>query len=355
MKIFFRVDSSFSMGTGHVMRCLTLAEQLRKKNFQIEFICRNLEGNIIPLINQEGYKTHILNGDDIKDEETRWYKDHWLLDAEECLKIIGDQLIELLIVDHYGLDYLWESTLIRKTNKLMVIDDLANRRHYCDLLLDQNFYFNMTNRYNDLVPKECKLLLGPQFALLRNEFMEKKRRKRTGEIKSILIFFGGTDPTNETEKTIHALTKLDKDINVNVIIGQSNIRKTSIEKLCNMYSNFKFYCQVTNISDFMNEADLAIGAGGSTTWERCYLGLPSIIIIVADNQVELARSVSQFGAIINLGFSYEVTSDHIFNTVSELISNPMKVRKLSEAASSLVNPDIVHQYPVVQAILEELT
>lgn len=362
MNVVFRVDSSATIGTGHVMRCLTLAKQLKQKNANISFICRDLEGNLINFIKDHGFAVYVLqkiriNGTGTNDT-FKWYKENWQQDVRETLNIVEAQIrsMDFFIIDHYGLDEKWESKLKPFTKKLIVIDDLANRKHVCDFLLDQNLYLNYQERYKNLVPPDCKQLLGPNYVLLREEFIEASRQKRirNGEIHNILVFFGGTDPTNETVKVLDALALLDNNIKVNVVVGSSNKRKDEIQEYCDRYSNFFFHCQVSNMAELMNEADLAIGAGGTTTWERCYLGLPSITIIVADNQIELTDAVSQFGATINLGFSHEVTSDQIFEVVKDLIKHPKKVQLLSERASKLVNHKVVNTYPVVKAIMEEL-
>jgi len=362
MNVVFRVDSSVTIGTGHVMRCLTLAKQLKQKNVNISFICRDLEGNLINFIKDHGFTVHVLSKIRIDEKDNnaifKWYKENWQQDVRETLDIVEAHIrsIDFFIIDHYGLDEKWESTLKPFIKKLMVIDDLANRKHVCDFLLDQNLYLNYEERYKNLVPPECKQLLGPNYVLLREEFIDAscQKRIRDGKIHNILVFFGGTDPTNETIKALNALALLENNIKVNVVVGSSNKRKDEIREYCDRYPNFFFHCQVPNMAELMNEADLAIGAGGTTTWERCYLGLPSITIIVADNQVELTNAVSKFGATINLGFSHEVTSEQIFEAVKDLIEHPKKVQLLSERASKLVNHKIVNTYPVVKTIMEEL-
>ncbi|WP_044748397.1 UDP-2,4-diacetamido-2,4,6-trideoxy-beta-L-altropyranose hydrolase [Bacillus alveayuensis] len=362
MNVVFRVDSSSAIGTGHVMRCLTLAKQLKQKNANISFICRECKGDLINFIKDNGFTVYILPKIMISEADNnaifKWYKENWKQDVFETQHLLEKHIhsVDFLIVDHYELDEKWESKLKPFTKKLMVIDDLANRKHVCDVLLDQNLYLNYEERYKNLVSSECRQLLGPNYVLLRDEFIEASRQKRirNGEIHNILVFFGGTDPANETVKALDALVLLDNNIKINVVVGSSNKRKDEVREYCDRYPNFFFHCQVSNMAELMNEADVAIGAGGTTTWERCYLGLPSITIIVADNQVELTNAVSKFRATINLGFSHEVTSNQIFEAVKDLIEHPKKVQLLSECASKLVNQEIVNTYPVANAIMEEL-
>ena len=232
----------------------------------------------------------------------------------------------MLIVDSYALDEQWELMLRPYCGEIMVIDDLANRKHDCDILLDQNFYFNKDVRYAGLVPEHCKMLLGPEHALLREEFYEAKKhlRKRDGNIKNILVFYGGSDLTNETEKAIKALVQLhDEGYNftADVITGVSNSRREKIKNLCSKYHFFHYDCQVSNMAEFMNKADLMLGAGGSTTWERLYMELPTLVTAVAENQIQGCRDCSQAGLIDYLGESEKVTVDVIVNALFAQLYN----------------------------------
>jgi UDP-2,4-diacetamido-2,4,6-trideoxy-beta-L-altropyranose hydrolase len=358
MNIVFRVDSSFDIGTGHIMRCLTLAEQLKKRHASVSFISRALPGNIISIIKEKGYLVFELSieSDFNNTSFYDYYKKNWLEDATETLEYIRNNIntIDLLVLDHYGLDYKWESVLYPDVNKLMVIDDLANREHKCDILLDQNFYLGFKDRYYSLVPEKCKLLLGPQYVLLREEFitLADSIKKRNGQINRILVFFGGTDPTNETEKALRALTNFGEKFQVDVIVGATNPNKNNIQAFCEKHNNYHYFTQVSNISEFMNQADLAIGAGGTTTWERCFFGLPSITIIVADNQKEATESVSSVGATVNLGMSSQVLESDVVEVINSLLQDPEKMRRLSVKSRDLVNAQFIKEYPLLNILFE---
>ncbi|WP_432748548.1 UDP-2,4-diacetamido-2,4,6-trideoxy-beta-L-altropyranose hydrolase [Pectinatus frisingensis] len=315
MTIVFRVDSSTQIGSGHLMRCLTLAGQLqKKKNAEIIFICRNLEGNLSNLVKTHGYKLILLPAVDIfvskLDGYAKWLTVPQDYDAYETVQQLKDlSPVDYIVVDSYAIDKKWEIQIRSYVNKIMVIDDLANRKHDCDILLDQNFYLDKDIRYIGMVPQKCKMLLGPRYALLRDEFYQVKNRMRIrdGSIKNILIFFGGSDLTNETMKALRAVALLKNNcITVNVITGKNNSHNDEIEKYCAQYDNIHYYCQVDNMAEFMNKADLAIGAGGTTTWERCFLGLPAIVIAVAENQVKICEDCAREGFIIYLGYYIEV-------------------------------------------------
>ena len=331
MNVIIRADASTSIGSGHVMRCLTLAYRLKKeKNAKVVFVMRVLPGNLIGVVEKQGFEVlklspanqkYSLNGYGL------WLTVPMEVDAQQTIDLLQHYLqehsyevVDRLIVDSYALDEQWEQVLRPYCREIMVIDDLANRKHDCDILLDQNFYLNKDVRYTGLVPEHCKTLLGPEHALLREEFYEAKKhlRKRDGTIKNILVFYGGSDLTNETEKAIKALVQLhDEGYNftADIITGLSNSRREKIEKICSKYHFFHYYCQVSNMAEFMNKADLMLGAGGSTTWERLYMKLPALVTAVAENQIQGCRDCSQAGIIEYLGINEDVRVDTILEAL----------------------------------------
>ncbi len=345
MKIAVRVDSATMMGSGHVMRCLTLAERLRRAGAEVVFICRDLIGNLAREIDERGFKVHIILPDSYPQTNT---VDDFLnalklqldLDLESTCSVLACyDKFDWIVVDHYALDERWESGVRGFTKKIFVIDDLANRVHDCDLLLDQNYYDNLADRYEGLIPQHCNVLLGPEYLLLRDEFLAllKKAYIRNGQVKRVLVFFGGSDPTLETEKTIEAIKKLNRiDIFFDIVVGNSNLHKDKIYKLCDELPNTQFYCQITNMAELMNKADLAIGAGGSTTWERCFLGLPALITILADNQRHGIEQLAAVGAVINLGYHSNITRDLIMGEIKDILSKPEKLKSMSTKGKDLV-------------------
>lgn len=326
MRVAIRVDSSVAIGSGHLMRCLTLAERMRKEHgAEIHFISRDLEGNLLNKIKDAGFAVHVLPRHALNVSLTgyaAWLTVSQTTDAEEacaCMKSLPGTL-EWLVVDSYALDKTWEKMLRPYVRKIFVIDDLANRTHDCDILLDQNFYLGMEHRYDGLTPASCKLLLGPRYALLREEFYEVKKhlRKRTGELRKILVFYGGVDKTNETMKALRALTKAGlKDVVVQVVVGNGNPHKEEIKAFCARNSWMDYACQVNDMAERMNAADLALGAGGTTTWERCFLGLPAIVTAVAENQVQGCQACAAFGWIGYLGQWKEVNEEMLLQALQK--------------------------------------
>lgn len=334
--IFIRADASSLIGSGHVMRCLTLAQRLRKKeNAKVVFIMRKHSGNLIDLVRKQGFVVLVLPPAD-QDYNLEGYG-LWLtvpmeLDAQQTREVLQQYFqkhccnvkpADRLIVDSYALDECWERMLRPYCREIMVIDDLANRKHDCDILLDQNFYLNKDVRYAGLVPEHCKMLLGPEHALLREEFYEAKKhlRKRDGNIKNILVFYGGSDLTNETEKAIKALVQLHDEgysFTADIITGVSNSRREKIKYLCSKYQFLHYYCQVSNMAEFMNKADLMLGAGGSTTWERLYMELPALVTAVAENQVQGCRDCCKAGMINYLGKAENATVEIIREAINQM-------------------------------------
>jgi UDP-2,4-diacetamido-2,4,6-trideoxy-beta-L-altropyranose hydrolase len=318
-KILFRVDSSAKIATGHVMRCLTLAKALKKQDAEIIFICRSLEGNIIDRIKKEDFEVKILSRPNkpIKSEPENPYLEWLEVNLSEDIKQTKEVISKLetkptLIIDHYAIDEIWENEIRESVNKIIVIDDLANRKHNCDILIDQNLYHNYQNRYDDLVPKNCQKFLGPEYAILREQFFKIKPRKRA-EVKNILVCFGGIDPDNITLKASKAIIEAQKTLKINfnvIVIGAKNNHQKEAKQICEE-NKFEYKDYVKNMAEVMHWADLAIGAGGSMSWERCYMHLPAIVISVAENQVKICQTLDDRGVVKYLGRSEEVEESDI--------------------------------------------
>tara|TARA_Y100000996_G_scaffold222605_1_gene175194 strand:- start:229 stop:1284 length:1056 start_codon:yes stop_codon:yes gene_type:complete len=332
-KIFIRTDSGVDIGIGHMMRCLSLAETLIKNDFEIHFISKKLNEKIHDLIVKKGYKIHTIS----ENTDTQNILED---DAIETKKIIMsyNDLSSWLLVDHRNLDIQWEKILRKYVQKIIVIDDLANKKHDCDILIDQNLYEKINERYQNLVPKDCKKLLGPKYALLRSEFSDirKKSIKSRIKLENILISFGGTDPSNETHKVLEALKILNlENIQIDVVTTSLNPFKDDIRQLCSSMTNANFHCDVDKIGVLMKTSDLAIGAGGSTTWERCCLGLPSLVSVISDDQLECTEIMDKNGYVIYLGLAENLTVNDYIEKIKNF--NIEHLQKISELNLTLVD------------------
>ena len=319
MKVIFRADASVTIGTGHVMRCLTLAEALRGTGAEVGFVCRELEGNLVGLIEARGFEVHALARLEPPADPLAWTAEHWQEDAAQTASFF-EARADWLVVDHYALDERWERELRGCAERVMILDDLADRVHDCDLLLDQNYSCEPT-RYDALVPAHCRKLLGPAYALLRDEFGAAREWPReVREIKRVLVFFGGTDPTNETAKALRALQRWGegKRLNIDVVIGGSNPHRAELESLVNTMPNALFHVQASNMAALMARADLSVGAGGSTIWERFCLGLPSLVLSTATNQETISKALAKGGCHLYLGDSASVDEDAIVKGLEKM-------------------------------------
>lgn len=308
MNITFRTDASLHIGTGHVMRCLTLADALAARGVQCQFICRQHEGNLIDLIRSKGYTVHALASEEPQTEQALpLLHSHWLgasqaQDAAACAAILAGQVSDWLVVDHYALDTRWEAALAPYYRKLMVIDDLADRHHACDLLLDQTFG-RLADDYHPLVPSHCQLLCGSAYALLRPEFSALRpyslQRRAQPALRHLLISMGGVDKDNVTTQVLQALRHcpLPADCHITIVMGSTAPWLNSVrDQAQSLPWTTTVLVGVNHMAQLMADSDLAIGAAGATSWERCCLGLPTIMLVLAENQREIAKGLSDFGA-----------------------------------------------------------
>jgi UDP-2,4-diacetamido-2,4,6-trideoxy-beta-L-altropyranose hydrolase len=333
-RVVFRTDASSRIGSGHLMRCLTLAEGLRSRGARVAFVSREHDGHLLPLIAERGFAIHALPA-----PADGWLSDDrlahgaWLgaaidEDIAQTLAALREENEELewLIVDHYGVDARWERPLRSVARRIMVIDDLADRKHDCDLLLDQNLVADFETRYVNLVPQKCTLLLGPTYALLQPAYAELRERAsaREGPARRILVFFGGIDPFGLTEKSVRAFMSLKRaDVQLDVVVGRDHFAIAAIERLTASHPNVVLHSGLPTLAPLMAEADLAIGAGGATTWERLCLQIPTILIAVADNQMATARELHRRGLAEWLGRGGQVDEAMLRSALSQRMADPV--------------------------------
>jgi UDP-2,4-diacetamido-2,4,6-trideoxy-beta-L-altropyranose hydrolase len=356
MNIVFRTDASLEIGTGHVMRCLTLAAALRDQGANCLFLCREHPGNLIELIRERGFEAISLNlmsfteSNSIQAVETedlilanaKWLGTDWNADATQTKNAIGDIEVDWLIVDHYAIDARWEAMLKQQVKNLMVIDDLADRLHKCDLLLDQNLGRNEAD-YVDFVPRDCKLLIGPKYALLRPEFAQERdyslnRRSNQFQVKRLLVALGGVDVDNASGKVLKALPDcgLPVDCRITVVLGPHAPWLNQVrDQAQRMPWATEVLVNVDNMAKLMADNDLAIGAAGGSTWERCCVGIPTLVIVSALNQSSSASALSYGGYSIAIPNVNEIESN--LKTALQAIMSPGNMTRHSQKGSQLVD------------------
>jgi UDP-2,4-diacetamido-2,4,6-trideoxy-beta-L-altropyranose hydrolase len=342
MRVVFRADSSLEMGTGHVMRCLALAETLSGKGVDSQFICRSHEGNLISFIRSKGFVAHslpVLQTSRLDNDLTLVHS-HWLgstqeQDAEACADILSELRPDWLAVDHYALDSQWEYALSPYFCKLMAIDDLADRSHVCDLLLDQTFGRDVAD-YFAYTPENCTLLCGSKYALLREEFAYMRpyslQRRVKPVLRELLITMGGVDKDNATGLVLRALRalRLHPECQITVVMGSTAPYLREVQKQA---KEMPWPTQVVvgggEMAKLMANSDLAIGAAGTTSWERCCLGLPSIGLAIAENQRLILTKLECAGATISL----DVSAKNFEGALQMAINQLSKTRRLENMSA----------------------
>lgn len=376
MKIAFRTDASLQMGSGHVMRCLTLADALQAQGADCHFISREHPGHLLEVIRQRGYKVNSLAApvqyaqaaikNIVKEAPSpqqepahaAWLGSTWQTDAQETAAILADLQPDWLVVDHYALDQHWEEVLAPHYRKLVVIDDLADRHHCCDLLLDQNLG-RQPEHYAPWVPAHCQVLTDPQYALLRPEFAALRpyslqRRQAQPALRQLLITMGGVDQPNATGQVLQALKTcaLPADCHITVVMGLTapwlqNVRELATQ----MPWPTEVVINVGDMARRMADSDLAIGAAGSTSWERCCLGLPTLMVVLAENQQAGAQALEAAHAARLIGAVSDIATQ-LPQAVRELIDSTHPTR-MSLAASAITNGQGVEKVLKAMGLLND--
>ena len=328
-RMVIRCDASLSIGSDHVMRCRTLARELRRRHAAITFLCRHQPGDLISLLAQEfpvltlPEQTLVpcggLQGRALYQARLGCSQEH---DADQCLEALagaGIASASWLVVDHYGLDASWEARLrsgLRgaASTKLLVIDDLADRPHEADLLVDPNLFGEATEaRYQGLVPPHCRQLLGPHYALLGAEYaLLHPLVPARNELSRVLVFFGGDDPANFTGRAVEALMAPElAHLETDVVLGSQSRHRQGVAEQVGRRPHTTLHGPPESLAGLIARADLAICAGGTGTWERACLKLPSLVVAMAENQLSFSEALHQACHQQVLGDAASVTTEQI--------------------------------------------
>ena len=323
MLAVFRADADTATGGGHVARCASLALELRRRGWCSALAARG--GGAAVRFATAAFDEICdidADGDEAADMRERW--------PSGCA---------IAVVDHYRRDTRLEAALRPWAQRILAIDDLVDRRHDCDFLLDTSLS-RAADDYADLVPHHARLMIGPEFALLRPDFPAARaaRLPREGAPARfrVLIMFGATDPGGESLRVAAALAASDLPIEMDLVIGPAAPSLRELERLA-VRSPVPIDLSVgaTDIARRMAEADLAIGNAGTSSWERCCLGLPSIVIILAENQRHVARGLAGHGAARLLGAAPLVGGEQIVAALDDLIRHADRLQAMSRSAAAL--------------------
>jgi UDP-2,4-diacetamido-2,4,6-trideoxy-beta-L-altropyranose hydrolase len=302
VKVAIRADASVAIGSGHVVRCLTLADELAGRGARVSFICRAPPAHLQQLVKQHGHEVHALHLEAPAGQEAPqqpWPDEHQLQDAALTQAILERVTPDWLVVDHYGLDARWERQVRGSAARLLAIDDLG-RAHVCDLLLDANFHRAPEARYAGAAQAGARLLLGPSHALLRPRFstLRSTVQARSGAVGRLLVFLGGMDAGNATGRVLDALAGVAACPAVDVVAGAGHPALPDLQGFCDAHPGSRLHVQTDDMPGLLAAADAAIGAGGGATWERCCLGVPTLALSLARNQAEILAPAAAEGLLL---------------------------------------------------------
>ncbi len=335
MLFAFRVDSGVTVGSGHVLRCLALGTEVKSRGHEILFLCRNLENNIIELIQQSGFRVCILSYNSTGDIGLE-KSDFWAVKVA-----LGNLVPSWFVVDNYDLGKVWEGLIKEEyKSRILVVDDLPSRRHHCDIILDQNYHAEGADLYSNLIPESTIRLYGTKFVLTKvsdrvPDFT--RNAPRDGVIKRVLVYFGSVDSQNNTMKALLALERIiqDADLWVDVVIGNMNRHSSEISIYCSRIKNFIVHATLPSLARLMQDCDLMLSAGGSVIWERCLSGLPGVCVHCSDNQRMSSELMHKNGIHIHLGNGADVDVSIWEVAVRERIKNVDSNKLMSDRSMFL--------------------
>lgn len=337
MRILIRADASPTIGSGHIARCLTLARVLRKQGSHVAFACRQLPGHRLGALSAEGFETFALPefypGEDPQQAIESMLP--WQADIDALDLLLEDHAqFNWIIADHYGLDHHWQTASRRWAPRIAAVDDLATRRYNVDLLLNQNLS-GLSENYTPLLPEGCRTLLGPRYAMLREEF-DCPAIEIKPEARRVLVNFGGFDAAMQTHHAMLALVDFP-ELDVDFVAGVDNPAWTQMQALAQTRPNWRLHSFVSDFHQRMTEADLFIGAGGGTSWERAALGLPTICIAVSNNQQVNGEVMAAAGAHVFLGAREQVSVTQLRDAIGFVAGNVYLRQSLAERSRQMVD------------------
>lgn len=338
--LFVRVDSSRSIGAGHVMRCLAIAQKFNQLQVDVVFISRPNLGDQLTVLRAAGFA--VIELPVANQYQADWCAHAgWLGASREddaaatiaAIKQYSQAESHWLLVDHFAIDAKWHRLVKKATQaKIIVIDGLGDRALECDVLVDTTLRPNGENFWRAKLPLASKIFLGPQQVLLRDEFYGNEALNGARQVEAkqsgyrILIAFGGSDADNATGISLAALLdaaqQVSIEVQIDIVVGAAYPFWQELKQKVASADNIRLHRQISNVATLMRQADLAIGAGGTMAWERIALRLPSIVIAIAENQLEQAAQLAERNCIFYLGELGALGHEQLTLRVSEVLSAP---------------------------------
>jgi len=321
-----RADASVAIGTGHLVRSRTLAEGLMARGWRTTIVTRELVDGLAAGLQAAGIEiVRLPIGSSIDSE------------PEAIVQRVGPDAT-LIVSDHYDLGGKWFQAIRRQIPGavLMAIDDLADRPLPVDLVLNQNLGAG-AGRYATLTSPSTRILAGAAYALLRPEFgqLRARGRLRDGRVDRILVFFSGADGPDVTARAVDGLAGIG--VPIDVVVGASYPHLSTLRAVVGRDPAVTIFVNTDEMAGLMARADLALGAASSASWERCSLGLPALLVTMADNQVDAERHLVEAGAALAIGWHTTVAAADIERAVRAVCADPERVRAMSAAAARVTD------------------
>lgn len=327
MHFVFRADATPLIGSGHISRCRRLAAALLGEGHRTTFICRAPSKTLRASLKAEGHAVIPLPLDAEASEAA---------DAEATIVALRNTRPDCLVLDHYALGLPWERACRDSAQTIMVIDDLG-RDHDCDVLLDQGV-LDASVAYAHL-PSQTEKLLGPRYALLDPAFRERRgSARRNPDIQRVLVFFGGADGAGQTLQVLRAIdTDNFAHLEFAVVVGAMNADRPDIGAIAARRANIAVLEPMASLAALMSEADLFVGAGGTTTWERCCVGLPALVCWTAENQRPQTEALAALGIHMSLGAAAGLTPERWREELGRALQMPGELRQGADRGMALVD------------------
>jgi UDP-2,4-diacetamido-2,4,6-trideoxy-beta-L-altropyranose hydrolase len=346
VRVAIRCDAAPALGAGHWMRCLALARALARDGADVAFLCRDEAGQLAPVMQAAGLPIHWLSAAQSLDA---------VRDAAACSDALAAAPRDWLILDRPGLGAAWSARLRERARRLLVIDDWPDTKHDCELLLNPNLP-TQAAAYAPLVPAHCRLLLGPEYALLHADFLDRAPRARDGRVRRLLISFGGSDPPGASLLALTALRQLEHQglldglERVLLVAGPGNPHWPALRAAAASLPRLRLVRTLRAMAAQLQAADLVLGAAGGSLWERGWLGVPALVLALVPHQRPVAEALAARGAIDYLGPVESLTTGQLAERMAAALADPRRLMEIGQQARALIGQAKFARHP--RAFLE---
>jgi len=350
-RVSIRVDASARMGTGHLKRCLSLAEALEQAGATVSLVVRPIDNVAAHVLAHTAWPVHWLSEPEGNDglaaesslgdpPHASWASVPWAQDVRETIAALRAQPPDWLVLDHYAFDSRWHRAVTEAlATRLLVIDDTADRTLAADALLDHNWHVDHNTKYAGRVLRAPRWLCGPRFALLSSVYRDAARYRTQPEVRSIGIFMGGTDPGGMSARVLGVCREVGFGGDIEIATTSANPQLDALRAACTGALRASLMLDASDLAEFFARHDLQIGAGGGATWERCCIGLPTIVLALADNQTAVVPALTELGVVraASMPGAALPTAPPLAAVLTELLHDATARADLAQRAAALVD------------------